>query len=141
MTITDIERSFFKVLYDSFEASQGIKIFDSVYYVDFETFTKWIVVESLSHTTGPVPRANFNLHISTKKGLRNEKNELLRLIDAVCAVINQGARFNTYSDSTGTINGEMEVCFTALLPIMQHGGGGSFRTLSVGIVYAGEAVE
>ena len=140
MTITDIERSLFKVLYDAFEVPHGIKIFDSVYYVDFETYEKWVVIDTLSSSAGPIPRDNFALHISTKKGLRNEKYILSRLVDSVAGLFAPLQRFDVYDDQTGLLKGDMEVCAATLLPLMQHGGGGSFRTLQIGLVYAGEVV-
>lgn len=138
MTISDIDRSLFKFLYDTFEVPKGIKIFDNVHYVDFTTFDKWIVVDTLSNSTGSVPRANYYLHISLKNGLRNEKLVLNRFVDEVCAQLNPMRRLNVYDDLTGTLKGEMEVCETSLTPILQHSGGGSFRSLAVGFVYAGE---
>jgi len=138
MTISDVESSLFKFLYDTFEVAQGIKIFENTNYVDFTTFNEWIVVDTLSNTTGSVPRANYFLHISIKNGLRNEKATLNRLVDKVCKEINPGRRFLVYDDTTGVLKGEMEVCETSLIPVLQHAGGGSFRSLTVGIVYAGE---
>ena len=138
MTISDVERSIFKFLYDTFEVPKGIKIFDNVNYVDFTAYDQWIVIDTLSNTTGSVPRANYFFHVSIKNGLRNEKTVLNRLVDSVCKEINQGRRLNVYDDLTGVLKGELEVCETSLLPPLQHAGGGSFRTLSAGIVYAGE---
>ena len=138
MKISDIESSLLKVLYDKFEVLEGIKIFENVYYQNFEDYDRWIVIDSLSHTTGSVPKALYFLHLSIKNGLANEKVVLNRLTDLVCAEINQGARFDVYDDLTGHLIGEMEVCETSLSPVFQHAGGGSFRSLTVGIVYAGE---
>lgn len=138
MNISSVESSLFKFLYDNFEEPLGIKIFESVYYVDFSTFDKWIVIDSLSHTTGSVPRANYFLHLSLKNGLLNEKVALNRLCDSVTKLISEGTRINVYDDETEEIIGEMEVVETNLAPVLQHMGGGSFRSLSVGIVYAGE---
>lgn len=138
MKISDIESSLFKFLYEQFEVPSDIKIFENIFYVDFEAYDKWIVIDSLSHTTGSLPRANFYLHLSIKHGLVNEKVVLNRLIDLVCGLVNQGKRIDVYDDATGLLIGEMEVCETNLLPVLQHAGGGSFRSLTVAIVYAGE---
>lgn len=141
MNISSLEASFFKVLYDKFEVLHGIKIFENVFYQDFETYDKWIVIDSLSHTTGAIPKALFFLHISIKNGLANEKVVLNRLVDLVCSEINEMARFDVYDDLTEQLIGEMEICQTSLSPVFQHAGGGSFRSLTVGIVYAGEVPQ
>ncbi len=141
MNISSLEDSFFKLLYDKFEVAQGIKIFENVYYVDFELCDKWIVIDSLSHSTGSLPKAMFNLHISIKNGLMNEKVTLTKLVDAVTKVISPGFRFDLYNSDTELIESEAEVVSTNLLPIMRHLGGGSFRSLTVGIVYAGDIPE
>lgn len=138
MKIADVESSIFKFLYDNFEVLSGIKVFESVYYVDFETYDKWIVIDSLSHTTGSIPTAHYFLHLSIKNGLLNEKVVLNRLCDEVTKLINPGTRIDVYSDATGILIGEMEVTDTGLVPVLQHAGGGSYRSLSVSFVYAGE---
>ena len=138
MTISDIESSLFKYLYDNFEVPLSIKIFESVYYVDFDTFDRWVVMDSLSHSTGPLPKGNFFLHISIKNGLLNDKVVLNRLVDTVTSLIYQGVGIPVYSDATGVYIGDMEVCETNLVPVLQHAGGGSFRSLTVGVLYVGE---
>ena len=141
MNISDIESSLFRFLYNNFEVPLGIKIFESVFYVDFKAYDKWIVVDSLTNSTGGVPKASFFLHLSIKNGLLNEKVVLNRLIDTVTQLINPGFRIDVYDDATGLPKGEMEVSETALLPVLQHAGGGSFRSLSVELVYAGEPIS
>ena len=141
MKIADIESSLFRELYNKFEAPLGIKIFESVYYVDFAAYDKWIVIDSLSHSTGPLPKAIYYLHLSIKNGLLNEKVILNRLCDTVTAYINPGYRIEVFDDETGVSIGEMEICDTNLVPVLQHAGGGSFRSLSVEIVYAGDAIS
>lgn len=138
MNISSVESSLFKFLFDNFEATEGIKIFESVYYVDFDTFDKWIVIDSLSNTAGSVPKANYFLHLSIKNGLLNEKVILNRLCDSVTKLLSEGTRIDVYDDETEVLVGELEVCETSLAPVMQHMGGGSFRSLSLGVVYAGE---
>jgi hypothetical protein len=137
VNISSLESSFFKLLYETFEVPFGIKIFESVYYVDFTTYDNWIVIDSLSHTTGSVPKAQFFLHLSIKNGLMNDKVVLNALIDKVTAAINQGFRFNCYDSVTALLIGEAEIADTNLAPALLHMGGGSFRSLSVEIVYAG----
>lgn len=141
MNIASVEASLQKFLYDNFEVLLGIKVFENVYYVDFETYDKWIVIDSLHHTTGPLPKAMFFLHLSIKNGLLNEKTVLNRLIDTVTAKINPGALIDVYDDITAAHIGQMEVSETNLVPVLQHAGGGSFRSLTVGLVYAGDATS
>lgn len=138
MRISDVESSLFKFLYDNFEVPLGIKVFENVYYVDFETYNTWIVIDSLTHSTGSIPKANYFLHLSIKNGLLNEKVVLNRLCDTVTKLIAEGTRISVYNDETEELIGEMEVCETNLVPVLQHAGGGSYRSLTVGIVYAGE---
>lgn len=138
MNISSVESSVRKILYDNFEVPHGIKVFENIYYQDFESYDQWLVIDSLSHSTGPLPKALYFIHISTKNGLANEKVVLNRLTDLVCSVINPMARFNVYDDATYQHIGEMEVSETSLSPILQHAGGGSFRSLTVGFVYSGE---
>lgn len=138
MKIADIESSLFKFLYDNFEVPLGIKVFESVYYVDFESFDQWIVIDSLSHSTGSIPEAHYFLHLSLKNGLLNEKVKLNRLCDTITQFVYPGAGIEVYSDATGLLLGGMQITDTSLVPVLQHSGGGSYRSLSVGIVYAGE---
>lgn len=138
MKITDVERSLFKYLYDNLEVPSGIKIFDSVFYVDFTSHDKWVVLDPLSNSNTSTPRANFSLHISIKNGLRNASIILSRLVDTVSALFPEYKRIAVYSDQSGTLCGEMEVCALGLLPTQKHVGGGEFRTLSVSVVYPGE---
>jgi hypothetical protein len=140
MNISSVEASFFKYLYENLEVLSGIKIFENVYYVDFETYDKWLVIDSLTHTTGAVPKAHYFLHISLKQGLQNEKVVLEKLVDQVVALVNEGVRFDVFDSETATLIGECEVCETSLTPVWQHAGGGSYRSLSVGLVYAGDAL-
>lgn len=141
MNISSVESSLFKFLYESFEVPLGIHIFENTYYVDFDSYDKWIVMDSLHHTMGSVPRANYFLHLSIKNGLLNEKVVLNRFCDAVTKLVNEGKRIAVYDDETAELVGEMEVCETSFSPVLQHSGGGSYRSLTVGLVYAGEIPE
>jgi len=138
LTTTDIESSLLKYLYDSLEGPYGIKIFESVFYVDFTSFDKWIVIDSLSNSVGSTPRANFALHISIKNGLRNAPVVLTQLVDKVLKLFPQYQRISVYDGILGTVNGEMELCAAGLLPTQRHAGGGEFRTLNISVVYAGD---
>ncbi|BCS54035.1 hypothetical protein [Geobacter sp. SVR] len=138
MNINSIESSLYKLLYDTFEATDGIRIFENVYYVDFKNHDQWIVIDSQTNTAGAIPKATFNLHISIKNGLMNEKVVLNKLLDKVLKVMTPGYRFDVLDGDTADLIGEAEITETSLLPVMQHQGGGSFRSLTIGVVYAGE---
>lgn len=137
MTISELENSLFYLLYNNFEVLSGIKIFESVYHVDFKSFDKWIVIDSMSHTTGSYPKAVFYLHISIKNGLLNDKVVLNKLVDDVTAVIFPMARFDLL-DSDAQVVSEAEITDTSLLPVVLHAGGGSYRSLGVEIAYPGQ---
>lgn len=138
MNVADLSSSLRKILYDNFEVPHGIKIIENIYYQDFDAYDKWLVIDSLTNTTGPVPKALYFIHISIKNGLANEMVVLNRLTDLVCSVLYPMARFDVYDDATFALKGEMEISETSLSPVLQHAGGGSFRSLTVGIIYAGE---
>jgi hypothetical protein len=138
MNISSIESSLFKILYDSLEVPFSIKIVENATYIDFKTYSTWIAIDSLTHSTGSIPKALYFLHIATKDGKANDIQVLNRVVDKVLAVINQGARINVYDDSSEALIGEMEVCETSLSPVIKHPAGGNYRSLTVGLVYAGE---
>lgn len=139
LTITDIESSILKYLYDSLEVPHSIKIFESVFYVNFMSFDKWVVIDSLSNNAGSTPRANFALHISTKNSLINAPIVLTALVDQVLELFPQYKRLDVYDGTTGVLKGEMELCASGLLPTQRHAGGGEFRTLNISVVYAGDS--
>lgn len=138
MDTASVESSLYKFLYDNFEAPLGIKVFESVYYVDFKSFDKWIVIDSLGNTGGSLPKANFFLHISIKHGLARETQVLNRLVDQVTKVIYPGVGIDVYDDADEVLVGGMQVSNALLTPVMKHLGGGSYRSLSIGIVYPGD---
>lgn len=118
----------------------SIKIFESVFYVDFSTFEKWVVIDALSNAADSTPRANFALHISIKNGLRNSPVILTSLVDSVLEVFPPMCRIDVYDGNTGNVKGEMELCASGLLPTQRHAGGGEFRTLNLSFVYAGYSI-
>lgn len=137
MRISDIESSLYKKLYDSLEVPFGIKVVENITYVDFTTYNAWLVIDTLTHTTGSVPKALYFLHIASKDGNYNDVQILNRLVDKVLDVVNQGARIDVFDDSSGALIGEMEVCESSLSPVIKHPNGGNYRSLTVGLVYAG----
>lgn len=137
MRTADIESSLFKVLYDTLEVPHGIRVVEDISYVDFETYTTWVVIDSLTNTTGATPKALYFLHIATKDGNLNDIQILNRVVDKVLDVISEGARLSVYDDSSGALIGEMEVSDASLSPVIKHPNGGNYRSLTVGLVYAG----
>jgi len=137
MNTASIESSLYKYLYDSLEVPFGVKIFESTFYLNFENFTKWVAIDTLSNSAGAVPRALFFLHIAVKDTGVHDTQILNRLVDSVTNVVNYGTRIDIYDDNTGILAGEAEVSDTSLSPIVKHPTGGSYRSLTVGLVYAG----
>lgn len=137
MYTADIESSLFKALYDTLEVPHGIRVVEDIAYVDFTSYSTWVVIDSLTNTTGPLPKALYFLHIATKGGNLNDVQFLNRAVDKVLAVISEGARLSVYDDSSGALIGEMEVSESSLSPVIKHPNGGNYRSLTVGLVYAG----
>lgn len=136
MRLADIESSFLRHLYENLEVASGIKIFEHTNQIDFTTFTRWVVLDTLSNSLGNQPKQLWFVHCAVQKGLKHEKAELTSLVDTVLDVVDQGTRFMIYDDEgTGDPIGEMEVCEASLSPVLQHAGGGSFRSITVGLVY------
>lgn len=132
---SDVEASFHRHLYETLEVPLGIKIFESVNQVSFDKYTKWVVIDTLTNILGAEPKQLFFVHVATQKGLKNEKSELLALVDSVMVILEQGTRINMYAASTGLEIGEMEICDLSLSPVLQHPGGGAFRSFTVALVY------
>lgn len=136
MNTASIESSLYKYLYDNLETTLGVHVFESVFYLNFDVYDKWVAIDTLSNTSGALPRALFFLHIAVKEAGMHDIQTLNRLVDKVSAVINYGTRFDVYDDETGSLVGEAEVSNTSLSPIVKHPTGGSYRSLTVGLVYA-----
>lgn len=134
-SLENLEASLQRYLYTNLELAKSIKVFESVNQVDFTSFTKWVVIDTLTNNLGAEPKQLIFLHIATQKGLKNEKAELTKLVDTVLGIIDFGFRIDVYSYTTGLVIGEMEVSDASLSAVMQHPGGGAFRTLSLGLVY------
>jgi hypothetical protein len=135
LTLHQVESALLRHLHEQLEVPLGIKIFESVFYVDFTTYTKWVVIDYLSNVLGPQAKQLLFLHIAVKKQGQNEAEELAKLVDSVYSVVDQGTRFAVYNYTTGAVIGETEVCEVSLSPVMQHQGGGSYRSLTLGLVY------
>lgn len=135
-TCTDIEASFLRFLTGTIGTPHGIKIFDDKNMVDYDAYDQWVVIDTLSLSDPEsTPKQMYFLHVAVKRGLANGKKKLLQLLDLVQAHISKGTRFEVYSYDTGLATGQAEVSELSLSPILQHPGGGSFRSLTLGIVY------
>lgn len=137
MRTSDVQSSLYKYLYEKLEDPFGIKIVENISYVDFSICNAWLVIDSLTHTTGSIPKALYFLHIASKDGNSNDIQVLNRLVDKVLDVVNEGCRIDVFDDSSEVLLGDMEVCETSLSPVVKHPNGGNYRSLTVGIVYAG----
>lgn len=137
MNTASIESSLYKYLYEQLEVPHSVKIFESTFYLNFDTYSAWVAIDSLSNSGGALPKALFFLHVAVKDTGANDVQALNRLVDLVSSVVNYGTRLDVYNDATGILAGEAEVVQTSLSPIVKHPTGGSYRSLTVGLVYAG----
>ena len=136
MTITNVEVSFYRYLYEQLEVPYGIKLFESTNLTDFSECEEWVVVDPLSNPLGQQPKQLYFLHAAVQKGGAEERLQLSRLVDKVVATVEQGSRIDVYDYDTELIVGEMEICEVSMSPIMQHTSGGSYRSITLGVVYA-----
>lgn len=138
MTLSQIESSFFKYLYETLQTPLGITVIESINLKNFDGFTKWVVIDSLSNSLEPgQPKQLFFLHISVQKGLKNENVLLTQTVDAVLNVVDTGTRMDVYDLTTRQVIGEMEITERSLSPVYEHRNGGAFRSLTIGIAYSG----
>lgn len=138
MTLTDIEASFFRYLYEQLEVPYGIRVLEDITLEEYADLEKWVVIESLTNPTGDQPKQIWFAHIATQKNGKFSKETLIRLVDQVTKVLKKFTTITVYSYDTGLEIGGMEVCETSLSPVMPHFSGGAFRTLTVGVTYAAE---
>lgn len=136
MTLTQIEASFFRYLYEELEVGLGIQVLEDINLRDFTGMSRWVVVDTLSNKQGEQPKQIFFLHIATQEQGAKAKEVLTALTDSVTEAVNPGVAIPVYNTLTGLEIGGMEVSETSLSPVMPHASGGLFRSLTVGIVYA-----
>jgi hypothetical protein len=136
MKLTDVEASFFRYLYENLEVTDGIKVLEDINLQDFSGMVRWVVVDSLSNRLGPQPVQLYFLHIAVQKQGALAKAALVELVNKVVEVIDEGTSITVYDYATGLEIGEMEVSETSLSPVMPHFSGGTFRSMTVGVVYA-----
>ena len=136
MLLQNVEDSFLRYLYEKLEVAQGIKVFESINIVDFTSFTKWVVIDTLTNSTSEQPKQLYFLHIATQKGLKNEKAILTSLVDTVMAIVKKYSDIPVYDTTSGLQIGGMMVSETSLSAVMQHVTGGNFRSITLGVVYS-----
>lgn len=135
MKLQDVEASFLRHLYENLTVTNNIKVFENINQIDFSALEKWIAIDSLTNSLGNEPKQLFFVHCAVQKGLKNEKSILAALVDLAVGFLEQGTRITAYDYTTGLSIGEMEVCEASLSPVLQHAGGGSFRSITIGLVY------
>ena len=136
MTLEQIEASFLRHLYTNLEVSQGVKIFEETNQVDFTSFENWVVIDTLSNSSTEQPKQLWFLHCALQKGLKNEKANLIKLVDKVMPLVQRYTGIPVYDVVSGAQIGAMMVCEVSLSPVMRHPGGGAFRSITVGAVYS-----
>lgn len=137
MKIEDVEASVARHLYENLQKTHGIKVFEDIISEDFENYSEWLVIESLTNSLGIGPVQHYFLHIAIQKSSPNPKQKLNVLTDKVISAMDQGTEITLYSYSTKELLGYMTVSDVTLSPVIQHRSGGSMRSLAVSVVYEG----
>lgn len=133
--LTNVEASLYRYLYENLTVPDGVKIFEDVVSVDFVSYTEWVVIDSLSNSLGDQPNQLYFLHIAQQKSSPNSKEALIRLVDKVVTLFEGGNEIALYDYDSGAQIGAMTVARASLQPVRQHREGGSYRPLSIEIVY------
>ena len=133
--LTNVEASLLRYLTEHLTVPHGVKIFEDVFSIDFDNFTEWVVVDTLSNPLGDQPHQMYFLHIAQQKHSAQAKEALIRLVDKVVDLFEVGDEIPLYDYDSGTLIGAMMVARSSLQPVRQHRGGGSYRPLSMEIAY------
>jgi hypothetical protein len=137
MTLEDVEASLVRHLYEKLQLPYGVKVYEDLFEVDFDMYSEWVVIDSLSNQLGPAPIQHYFIHIAIQNEAPNSKQKLNVLTDKVVSVLNEGTEIKVYSYVTKTLIGYMTVSDSSLSPVVKHKGGGMMRSLAVDIVYVG----
>lgn len=137
MDLASVEASFYRYLYEQLTIPHDVPVLEDINLTDFEGYSKWVVIDSLTNPLGPAPKQLYFLHIAIQKGLKNGKVELIRLVDLVDSIVNEGTEIQVYDSTTADPIGVMTVSETQIGPVLLHFSGGMFRSMSVGIGYVG----
>jgi hypothetical protein len=136
MKLENVEASLFRYLYEQLEVVHGIRLMEAINLDNFDDLAEWVVVAPLSNVLGFQPKQLFFLHAAVQKVGDDESIRLARLVDKVLSVMDQGTRIDAYDVATGELTGEMEVSDMSISPVLRHASGGSFRSITIGVVYA-----
>lgn len=136
--LTNVEASFLRYLYENLTVAKGIKVFEDIFSQDFDNFTEWVVIDTLSCVPGVQPKQNFFVHVATHRNAPNAKAKLIRLFDTVLTLLSEGTEIPLYDYDTVQVIGAMYVISPSATPVVPHKGGGNMRTLSIALVYQGE---
>ena len=131
--LSSVEASLYKYLYEN--VPEGVVVFEDVISEDFKTHQKWIVIDSLTNNTGPQPIQQYYIHVAQQKNEPNNKASLTALVSAIYSKIDEGSCIPLYDIDTVDLIGQMRVSKTSLSPVIQHRGGGSMRSINIGVVY------
>lgn len=138
MTLTDVEASFYRYLYENLEINNSVKVIEDITMQDFEGLSKWVVIDTLTGTgTDAQPKQHWFLHVACQKFGEHTKEELIKLVDLVHSFVEKGIGIPVYNYGTGALLGQMLISETGLSPVYPHFSGGIFRSLTVSIVYLG----
>lgn len=138
MTLSDLEGSVYKYLYENLEIPHGVKIIEDITLENYDGLQRWVVIDSLTGTDGPQPKEFFYLHAAVQHGQMHSKKDLTALVDLVRSLVNEGVVIPVYNIDTFAYLGECEVTETSRSPVFLHPNGGLFRSITVGLVYQAE---
>lgn len=134
-TLTNVEASLYRYLYESLTVAYGIPVFEDPMAADFTNVKGWVVIDTLSTRLGGQPVQIVVLHIGQKENAPNAKEALIRLVDKVVGLTEEGTEIAMYDYDTEAQIGVMTVTAASLQPLMKHRAGGSYRPLTVQIAY------
>lgn len=134
-SLTAVEASFMRYLYEKLELAHGVTIFEDLNTADFSSEGEWVVIDTLSNPLGGAPRQNYFIHVATHKSAPNPKAALTKLVDLVSGLLEMGQDINLYNPDTDLVVGALHVVQHSAGPVLQHKGGGGMRTLNIALAY------
>lgn len=131
--ISSVEASLYKYLFETVPA--GVKVFEDVIYEDFQAHNQWIVIDSLTNKLGAQPVQQYFIHVAQQKNEPNSKATITKLASDIYKLIDEGTTIDLYDIDSVELIGSMRVVSTSFSPVLQHRGGGSMRSISIGVAY------
>ena len=131
--ISSVEASLYKYLFET--VPEGVKVFEDVISEDFHTHNKWVVIDSLTNRLGDQPVQQYFIHVAQQKNEPNSKATITKLASDVYKLIDEGTSIPLYDIDTVNLIGSMRVVTASFSPVLQHRGGGSMRSISIGVAY------